>query len=77
MKEKIAFSIKLKIILMMLAILCLWGGLIFRLFVLQVKEAPQLAMKAERQHGAVLRVASRRGRILDRNQNILAVSVKV
>ena len=61
----------------MILIISLWGGLVFRLYVLQVKNAPMLAEKAEKQHEGILKVEPRRGRIIDRNNNILAVSVKV
>ncbi len=58
-------------------IVCLWVGLIFRLYVLQFEKAPFLVEKADRQHEGILKVAPRRGQILDRNGNLLAVSVKV
>jgi cell division protein FtsI (penicillin-binding protein 3) len=56
---------------------CLWVGLIFRIYVLQFEKAGFLVEKADRQHEGILKVAPRRGQILDRNGNLFAVSVKV
>ncbi|MBN2144456.1 MAG: penicillin-binding protein 2 [Candidatus Aureabacteria bacterium] len=63
--------------LVMMGIIVLWGGLIYRLLFLQIQSAPVLVKKAEKQQEAVLKVYPQRGKILDRNGNIFAVSMKV
>ena len=68
---------QLKILLVVLLVIGLWSGLVYRLYVLQIKNSSDLIEKAEKQQEGILKVEPRRGKILDRNQNLFAVSVKV
>lgn len=55
-----------------------WGlAIAGRLFFLQVVEATEYRERAEQQHERVLDISPRRGPILDRNGNELAVSIEV
>ena len=68
---------QIKILLIILFVLGLWGGLIYRLYVLQIRNSSVLVEKAEKQQEGILKMEPRRGKILDRNNNLFAVSVKV
>lgn len=78
MNQKNSYILRqLKILLIILLVMGLWGGLIYRLYVLQIKNSSVLVEKAEKQQEGILKVEPRRGKILDRNNNLFAVSVKV
>jgi cell division protein FtsI (penicillin-binding protein 3) len=53
----------------------IWGGLWSRAFYLQIIEGPELAAKARRVNTGTELVEGSRGRILDRNGNVLARSL--
>src|SRR6266849_829474 len=62
----------------LIAIMSVWGAVIgIRLYFLQVVESANLRTRAERQQQRTLEVSPRRGIIYDRNNNELAISVKV
>lgn len=54
-----------------------FGAVLFRLFTLQVLEADDLALKAERQHQRSVTVEGSRGGIYDRNGQVLALNIDV
>ncbi len=54
-----------------------FAGVLFRLFTLQVLEASDLSVKADRQHRKVVTVEGGRGTIFDRNGKVLAMNVEV
>ncbi len=54
-----------------------FGMVLFRLFTLQVLEAADLALKAERQHQKSVTVEGGRGGIYDRNGKVLALNIDV
>ena len=68
---------RIKTMLVLGGILVLWGALVWRLYGLQVQDSRDLIEKAERQYNSLRKVAPRRGRILDKNNNTFAVSLKV
>lgn len=55
----------------------LWVAIGFRLHHLQVRESSMLSKKAENQYGRTIKIEPERGKITDRNGNILAMNVKV
>ncbi len=55
----------------------IWVGLWGRAWYLQMIEGPRLAEKAKRQHMATELIAGKRGRICDRNGQVMARSVEV
>jgi len=50
--------------------------IIFRLYYIQIKLHPQIAKKADRVHYKKVRVYPKRGMILERNGNVLAISIE-
>lgn len=64
-------------ILTALLLVVVFGGVLFRLFTLQVLEAADLALKAERQHQKSVTVEGNRGGIYDRNGKVLALNIEV
>lgn len=67
---------RLRINLVCCAFILLWGGLWGRAWYLQMIEGPTLAHKARRQHMTSELVAGKRGKIFDRNGQVLARSVE-
>ena len=65
---------RLRVWVMGLAVLLLFGVLIFRLFVLQVVRHDTFAQRAESNRTAVMPIVPNRGQILDRNGIILATN---
>src|SRR5215831_11725546 len=62
----------------LISVMGIWGTVIgARLYFLQVVHSADLKLRAERQQQRTLDVSPRRGVIYDRNNNELAVSVKV
>ena len=67
---------RLRINVVAAVFILLWGGLWFRAWYLQMIEGPRLADRARRQYMASELVAGKRGKILDRNGQVLARSVE-
>lgn len=61
----------------LLALLCGFGVVLFRLVSLQVLQAAELATKADRQHQKTVSLEGARGTIVDRHGKILAMNVEV
>src|SRR5579884_3666281 len=63
---------------LLIAVMGIWGSVIgARLYFLQVVHSADLKLRAEKQQQRTLDVSPRRGVIYDRNNNELAISVKV
>ena len=63
---------------MLIAIMAVWGAIIgIRLYFLHVVQSAELRDRANRQQQRTLEVSPRRGVIYDRNNNELAISIKV
>lgn len=67
---------RLRINIVAAAFILLWGGLWCRAWYLQMIEGPRLADRARRQYMASELVTGKRGRIFDRNGQVLARSVE-
>src|SRR5574344_1459624 len=65
---------RLRVWVVGLAVLMLFGVLIFRLFVLQVVRHDTFAQRAESNRTAVMPIVPNRGQILDRNGIVLATN---
>lgn len=62
---------------LLLVLLCGFGVVLFRLFTLQVLQAAELSVKADRQHQKTVSLEGARGMIVDRYGKILAMNVEV
>ena len=63
---------------MLIAVMGVWGAVIgIRLYFLHVVQSAELRERADRQQQRTLEVSPRRGIIYDRNNNELAISIKV
>jgi len=61
----------------LLLLLCGFGVVLFRLVTLQVLQAAELSVKADRQHQKTVTLEGARGTIVDRHGKILAMNVEV
>ena len=65
-------------LIVIVVVMGLWAGAIsYRLYSLQVVQSNEFKDRALRQHERVLQISPRRGTILDRNGNELAISIEV
>ncbi|UVT15317.1 MAG: penicillin-binding protein 2 [Nitrospira sp.] len=62
---------------LLLVLLCGFGVVLFRLVTLQVLQAAELSVKADRQHQKTVSLEGARGTIVDRHGKILAMNVEV
>ena len=62
---------------LLLLLLCGFGVVLFRLVTLQVLQASELSVKADRQHQKTVSLEGARGSIVDRHGKILAMNVEV
>jgi len=62
---------------MVLVLLCGFGAVVFRLVNLQVLQAPELTVKADRQHKKTVSLEGVRGSIVDRREKVLAMNLEV
>lgn len=62
---------------LLLLLLCGFGVVLFRLVMLQVLQAAELSVKADRQHQKTVSFEGARGAIVDRHGKILAMNVEV
>lgn len=62
---------------LLLLLLCGFGVVLFRLVTLQVLQAAELSLKADRQHQKRVSLEGARGSIVDRHGKILAMNVEV
>src|SRR5690349_10099463 len=62
---------------MWLVLLCGFGIVLFRLVTLQVLQAAELTVKADRQHQKTVSLEGARGTIVDRNGKVLAMNLEV
>lgn len=62
---------------LLLVLLCGFGVVLFRLVNLQVLQAAELSVKADRQHQKTVSLEGARGTIVDRHGKILAMNVEV
>ncbi len=62
---------------LLLLLLCGFGVVLFRLVTLQVLQAAELSVKADRQHQKTVTLEGARGTIVDRHGKILAMNVEV
>ncbi len=62
---------------LLLLLLCGFGVVLFRLVTLQVWQAAELSVKADRQHRKTVSLEGARGTIVDRHGKILAMNVEV
>lgn len=70
------FSLGRRYVLLLL-LLCGFGVVLFRLVTLQVLQAPELSVKADRQHQKTVSLEGARGTIIDRHGKVLAMNVEV
>ena len=61
----------------LLLLLCGFGVVLFRLVTLQVLQAAELAVKADRQHQKTVSLEGARGTIVDRHGKVLAMNMEV
>jgi cell division protein FtsI (penicillin-binding protein 3) len=61
----------------LLLLLCGFGVVLFRLVTLQVLQAAELSVKADRQHQKTVSLEGARGTIVDRHGKVLAMNVEV
>jgi len=61
----------------LLLLLCGFGVVLFRLVTLQVLQAAELSVKADRQHQKTVSLEGARGSIVDRHGKVLAMNVEV
>jgi cell division protein FtsI (penicillin-binding protein 3) len=62
---------------LLLLLLCGFGVVLFRLVTLQVWQAAELSVKADRQHQKTVSLEGARGTIVDRHGKVLAMNVEV
>jgi cell division protein FtsI (penicillin-binding protein 3) len=62
---------------LLLLLLCGFGVVLFRLVALQIWQAAELSVKADRQHRKTVSLEGGRGTIVDRHGNVLAMNVEV
>jgi len=62
---------------LLLLLLCGFGVVLFRLVTLQVLQAAELSVKADRQHQKTVSLEGARGTIVDRHGKVLAMNVEV
>ena len=62
---------------LLLLLLCGFGVVLFRLVTLQVLQAAELSIKADRQHQKTVSLEGARGTIVDRHGKVLAMNVEV
>lgn len=62
---------------MLLLLLCGFGGILFRLVTLQVLQAAELTARADRQHQKTVTLEGARGTVTDRHGKVLAMNVEV
>jgi cell division protein FtsI (penicillin-binding protein 3) len=62
---------------LLLLLLCGFGAVLFRLVTLQVLQAAELSVQADRQHQKTVSLEGARGTIVDRHGKILAMNVEV
>lgn len=62
---------------LLLLLLCGFGVVLFRLVTLQVLQAAELTVKADRQHQKTVSLEGARGTILDRHGKVLAMNMEV
>jgi cell division protein FtsI (penicillin-binding protein 3) len=62
---------------LLLLLLCGFGVVLFRLVTLQVWQAAELSVKADRQHRKTVSLEGARGTIVDRHGKVLAMNVEV
>lgn len=62
---------------LLLLLLCGFGVVLFRLVTLQVLQAAELSVKADRQHQKTVSLEGARGAIVDRHGKVLAMNVEV
>ena len=60
---------------MVLLLLCGFGVVLFRLVALQVLQAAELTVKADRQHQKTISLEGARGAIVDRHGKVLAMNL--
>lgn len=63
--------------ILLLLLLCGFGAVLFRLVTLQVWQAAELSVKADRQHRKTVSLEGARGTIVDRHGKVLAMNVEV
>ena len=63
--------------MMLLVLLCGFGGILFRLVNLQVLQAAELTARADRQHQKSVTFEGARGTVTDRHGKVLAMNVEV
>ena len=63
--------------MMLLVLLCGFGIVLFRLVTLQVLQAAELTVKADRQHQKTVSLEGARGTIVDRHGKVLAMNLEV
>lgn len=63
--------------IVLLALLCGFGVVLFRLVTLQVLQAAELTLKADRQHQKSVSLEGARGTIVDRHGKVLAMNMEV
>ncbi|MBH0209081.1 MAG: penicillin-binding protein, partial [Nitrospira sp.] len=62
---------------LLLLLLCGFGVVLFRLVALQIWQAAELSVKADRQHRKTVSLEGGRGTIVDRHGKVLAMNVEV
>ena len=62
--------------ILLLLLLCGFGVVLFRLVSLQVLQAAELSVKADRQHQKTVSLEGTRGTIVDRHGKILAIECR-
>lgn len=77
MTDKSNYGKKFKSFILVFGVTVLFIIIIIRLYFLQINSSIDLVRKAEKQSEGILKVEPVRGKIVDRNNNLLAVSLKV